>query len=890
MTKNNLFLLLLLIIVYGGFVAPGPPLSSDLHFLYLTDLKNQFDFPFVWGAKGAVGLGEYAVSVLWSWPVNLFFGFWGILGFKYHFLIVLFGLVPFLFAGTFGMYYLLGYFKITGNPRLVGIFFFLANSYVLLLIDGGQLSLAIAYSLIPLAFYFFRTTIDQFKLKKIIHLIFTITFISIFDIRILYFVFLLFGLNFLFDLIPLFRSSLKVKIALISRYTISALVIMVFLIAVHSYWLLPSILAKPPQLPQTYTRDAQVDFLSFASLGHTLFLQQPHWPKNIFGQISQLSWEFVFIPTLVFLAPILKRKNKWVGFWLIISLVTIFLAKGSQEPLPEVYKWLFHYIPGFNLFRDPTKFLFLTALGYSVLIAFSVQEIEKRHSLLKNFSLIVILLLFFMARPIYFGQMLGTFSPPVQYDSYLKLANILGDDKEFSRVLWIPTKPPMGYTDSLHPSIEASRLIQKRSFATGTVGAYETLNYLREATYTGQLLNIASVGYIAYPPLDTREGRYSKDEIKYYDVFLNQLKNLPWVEEVITDSSIPLLKLAKPQELFFMTANAWLVVGSDDVYRQTTKKTNLSLANNSLIFADEYPGLLNKFTKYPEINILLNQKNATDFAAGFIDDKKLIFPANNLDFSPNITGWWKREGVDIIWWRDFLQTKYQIDNQDFDLGGGWAIAEGNLKLQVDNNLIAKDKLLLARVFESSRSGQISFYQGNQQIGRVDTSDVSNSFHWFEIGKLSGNQPIRLTSEGDINVVNALAIIEEKEWTEFIGKTKKLNDDKRVLEFQEENIAEYKPSISYKTINPTKYVVNISGLKEPSVLVLSQNFDSGWFIDNQESFPVYSFLNGFIIEKNGEYIVEYKAQKYVYTGLIISAVAVVILLLLIIFIKVVRRYN
>ena len=134
---------------------------------------------------------------------------------------------------------------------------------------------------------------------------------------------------------------------------------------------------------------------------------------------------------------------------------------------------------------------------------------------------------------------------------------------------------------------------------------------------------------------------------------------------------------------FFITPNAWWVIGSDSLYSAAMNQ-RLKFAKNAFIFADEQVGLGQRLNEFPDVKIVLWNKSLLDLAASFMSVDRVIFPAKNLGFNPDKTGWWKREASDLINWRDFLQSKYGIDNQDFDLGGGWAVAEGSLKLTVKN--------------------------------------------------------------------------------------------------------------------------------------------------------------------------------------------------------------
>ncbi|MCL5019299.1 MAG: hypothetical protein M1426_02325 [Patescibacteria group bacterium] len=647
----------------------------------------------------------------------------------------------------------------------------------------------------------------------------------------------------------------------------------IVLVGFHAFWLWPALSSKPIQLPQTYDRTSQVSFLSFSSLQNSLLLEQPHWPQNVFGRINNPKPEFIFIPLLVFSGLILVRKNQIAGFWFLIAVISTFLSKGSNEPFPQVYSFLFTYLPGFSFFRDPTKFFFLIALSYSILVAFSVQALSKR-----RIALILLVIYFlFLARPIYLGQMSGMISAPKLQKEFEELGAILKNNGS-GRVFWIPSKAPLGYVDTLHPSVSAAGLSQKRPFAVGIKGPYETFNFLREAPYMGEIFDVSGIGYIAYPYLDPRRDDMHPDNVRYFYTFLDQLSKRAWLTK-IDNSPIPLLKTKQHQDKFFVAPNFWWVIGSDSIYNEATKSAALKLAQNALVFTEEYPGLGKKIDELDDAKIVLNHKTDLDLAASFLNPKDLIFPAKNLGFDPDRSGWWKREAADLVRWRSFLQDKYGIDNQDFDLGGGWAVGEKSLKLVIQNSQFGKDKILLARVMESSKSGELKFYQENKLVGEIKTMiDGETNVRWFEVGKLSSNQELTIASEGDINVVNVLAIVNSNEWSADQLKAKSYSDQGRVVDFNEKNTLVQSPEIEYQEINPTKYKVFVKGLASPAFLIFSQNYDGLWKMNGREPFPVYSLLNGFEINHDGEYVVEFEPQRYIYPGLIITGITISLLCL------------
>lgn len=887
-----IILLFLLAIVYWQWFIPELRVASDFPSVSNETLKTSMDFPRAWSAKGSEGLGEYAVFTLWSYPLAFISGVLANLGISFILLERIFLLMPFLIIGSIGIWKFCQYLNLSNYSKLIASFFYLSNTYILLLIDGGQLQIALAYAWLPICFLLIENSIQK-SLKQQIVTGLAITILGYFDIRFIYILFLLVFFRFLYEFLYLEKTQ---WIKWISRFLINGFIWIIIIIALNVYWWFP--LLEAPLAEDVYSNLTRSSFLSPISLGHSLLMLAPNWFLNVFGKITSLRWEFVFIPMIVFLAPILKPRNRVVGFWLWIALVSIFLVKGSSEPISSLYPWLFANLPFFSLFRDSSKFFFLVALSYSVLIGISTNEllkkIEDHKKIQLTFLFLSISYLLFLIRPVWMGKMTGTFSSPQFQDEYSQFNKVLLDDKQFSRIFWIPALQPLTNLDLQHPAVEATRLIQKRPFAIGTVGTYETFNFLREASYMGQIFDVAGIGYIAYPYPDTRRDN-DKDNIKYYYTFLKQLSERPWLTK-INDSPIALLKVKEHQDRFFVTPNIWWVIGSDSIYTEATKSAQLKLARNALIFPEERAGLGQSLEGLPEAKIVLNDKTDLDFAASLINVSQLIFPARELGLQPNKSGWWKRGAADLIAWRSFLKSKYGIDNQDFDLGGEWAIGEGDLELQINTKNQKAGKVLLARVMESSRSGNLSFYQGNQLIGKVSTkTDKNANVKWFEIGKINSEEEIKVFSSGNINVINALAVVNEDEWTEKKMKVSKLVKEGRVVSFKEDYVKDFDVAISYQQINPTKYIVSVKGLKDPALLIFSQNYNKLWTIEKSGPLPVYSLLNGFMIDGDGDYIIEFQAQKYVYQGLLITGLMVIIIVILLLgnknlFIKHPFKYN
>jgi len=911
--RSKLVLFLILGIVFWRLFLPFPHVAGDLHHLYDEGFEANLSFPptfreFLTGD----GLGERIIYSLWSWAVHPFFAFFGKLGIDFTYQMMLFGFLPIFIFSTWGVRKIFDKYKVGEWGKVFGALFYVTNSYLILLMDGGQITLALAYSLIPLAFYYFMESIEKSSLLNRLIASFAFLGISIFDPRVLYLLGIILFLRFLF----LFFSEKRFS-ELAKNYFLTGTFIFATLFLYHLYWLLPAFFVKGSVLPQAFGRVSQAEFLSFANLGHALFLQAPNWFKNVFGKVSPLSWEFIFIPLLVFLAPILKRKDKNIAFWLIISLVGVFLAKGVNEPFGGVYSWLFVNVPGFSFFRDSTKFFFLVTLSYSVLIGITVDELTKRFKWRLRISkwkitllpLILVLYFLILVRPVWLGKMTGTFARPIYQEEYFRLSDRLRKDEDFARVLWIPTKTPLGYASPVHPAIDAFKLLEKRPFASAVQGTYELFNFLR-TSYMGQLFDISGIAYIIYPFPDERREELKQDNIDYYNWYTDKIANFPWIEKVLQDSPVEVFETKSHQDRFFVASNVWWVVGSDDIYSDLGELDGFKLSDNAMIFAEERPGLMEKIGEVEIAGIIINKKSEIDLAASLIDQEEFIFPAKTLDFSPNETGWWKRETVDLVAWRGFLQQKYGFDNRDFDYGGGWAVGEGNLKLEVRSEKLETGEILLARVMQSPKGGRISFYQDGKLVGEVETKeDFSEKvvfeveggedlqfsqarFSWVEVGELGQEEVITIQTQGDINVVNAIAVVDQKTWLEFKSEAAKLLKERKTVNLGTENLQFYKKEfiaggnaqVTYERVSPTHYKIKVVGLEKPKMMVFSSNYDPLWGLDGREGVPIYSFLNGFVVEKDGSYEVVFSPQKYVYPAILLSLVVIPALILSIIILR------
>ncbi len=857
--KKPLWTILLLLIVYSSLISLTPRAAND--FPYISQiLPAGWQWPSTWSTRGDV-LGNYGAATLWSWPMNVIYGSAVWIGLPFFLVERLVGILPVLLIGWWSIRRLLTKLQIDSWGKEVATFIFLANSYLLLLIDGGQLSIALTYAWIPVVINCFEQSFAG-SWKQLWLTVLSILVLSFLDIRFLLIAALIIGV--LLSYYLYFASWIQRRKALLNCILI-ALVSLPFLIGLHAYWILPAVLAKAPFLPISYTQSSQVSFLSFATILHSLLLQQPHWPANVFGRVAVADWRFVIYPLLAFL-PLMVRRSRAVVAWSAIALLGIFLSKGSNPPFPTIYQWLFTTIPGFSVFRDPSKFFFLTALAYSVLSGLAIKS-WNRQVVLTGVTLTYLL---FVVQAVYLGQSTGLFSTHPQLSEYQQLNQLIADDRQTGRVLWVPSRPALAALTPNHPGIETLQLTTKRPFSMGIKGAYDLKNFLREASYSGQLLDILGVHHLVFPPLDARRDDMHPENVAYHQLFTEQIADQPWIKGYLANSAIPVLETRSWQPDISLASAGWWIIGADDLYLQATQSARLNLKQNALIFSDQYPGLANQLAT-TDLPVVLHNKTETDLQASFIPKEQLIFPADQLADHPDSQNWWRRQSSDLINFRDFLQTKYQLTNWDFDLNGGWAVNENQGQLVVSLPEIKEPSILLARVLESSRSGQLQFAVNDRQVNTVQTKQPQINLRWQQIASLPplvGNQ-LTIQAQGDISLLNALAVVPESQWQQYQQMVADLKKQGRVRSSLPNSTASSSATIQWQKVSPTEYKLSVQGLSKPAILIFNQNFNQLWTLNKQPAVPVFSMINGFPIQSDGDYRLTFAAQPYLNQGLIIS---------------------
>ncbi len=139
---------------------------------------------------------------------------------------------------------------------------------------------------------------------------------------------------------------------------------------------------------------------------------------------------------------------------------------------------------------------------------------------------------------------------------------------------------------------------------------------------------------------------------------------------------------------------------------------------------------------------------------------------------------------------------------------------------------------------------------NYTLNRIDLSLSFNKLFTNESGSI------------EITNMSVLKYINQNE--NFYYLASNLNSSSQVLvqnDIFTNNTSLNKTSITYKEINPTKYIVNVMNASGSFVLDFKQNFNSGWDIyingtkSNDDHFNADIYNNGWLITQKGNYTIE-----------------------------------
>lgn len=873
-------LVLVVLLTFKAIFSNGPAVWGDAPYFYPESFRIFFAEPLVWESRGKLGVVN---DLYFLYPIMLVYrylgAFWGLGNDVIIRLLFYFPALFFAFLGPFKFSRYLGF------SALVSFFaslIYLINTYFILILDGGQIGVVLAYGLFPIAL------LNLLRLKKYQTLsqffISLASFLMIIaaDVRFAVIAVLatIFWLGFERSS-PSKKFSIK-HLKIPALFTISTL-------AIGSYWILPLFVLEPT------TGSGVRSELLLINILHPLLLFSPHWPFNEFGKISPPYWFFGGVPILVFLNLFFKKK--WYTLALIINfLLFVFLAKGDTGFLGGAYAWLVDNVPMGGAFRDSTKFFAPLLLYTGILIGLSVENLSRLFKKTPISFLITALIfgyLVFLASPAITGNMNGVLAKR-EFPQDIKITTeLISNEKNFLRTVWFPERHPLSYQTEDMPALDARVLVDLRPFASINTGISDRFNFLHNKQYL-EWLDILGVKYMIFSG-DTHKVLPDREKEDDWSRLLNLAKEDEGLSQVSLGTSFSVYQTKHQKPRIFTVDKIFAVLGGDDIYQKLFDlNEKFSIGDQGFVFLDDgkfNPRSLGSIASESAV-LLLNDKEKLDLALSLLSDF-FVSPSSNLN-----SQWAVRSTEEYLKWKfEFLVNN--LKSSEFDYGKGIAFSSiPNEKLNFNLDVKEEaDYILAVRHMAATGSNnlQLSINNHEEEI----PSNTSGTFSWFikEVRLHSGIQSLVIKNTGGFQVVNVVALIPRQKWEEagkfseaIINKFPVVNTNTNHW-FDDPVLFSEWQGVDYQMENPSEY--NISAPKGSNWLVFTDSYHPSWILKSGSevsSQPFYSTVNGFYIGESAlDGRLTFKEHQKVLFGVYVSLFSALIIFGILV-ILILRKYR
>lgn len=544
----GLILLIILVTHYRWFFNFSILTSGDWGFFFKENEKEFLHFPSFWGSR-ALGMPNLGISM---YPAYLL---WSILSHISDFASIerILYLWPSVIIAGFGSYFLIKKITKSNLAALIGSFVFSYNTYFLML-KMSHLTLAVSFALGPVVILFFIKALEEKKYYFAV-LAGIFSFIaSFYEFRAFCIILLILFLYFLYYSFVIEKPSLKQ----IFKNCLLAFAPIFLALMLNFYWLFG--LTRTGILADNEILNRGLFGNSYMNIPRALTLFHPFWTggKIDVFVVQKIPFYFWLIPILAFLGAYLNKKNKQIIFFTIIALIGILLTKQAALPFPNLYQWLYNNFPGFNAFREASKFYFMIALGYSILIGSFVSWIwenwrEKKWQIYGKYLLLLLISLIFLwnAKPIITGEFGTMFVARHIPNDYLVLKDYILKQPEFFRTFWTPNYSRWSIYTNQKPEISNVGIIQEQwknytSFLNNDYYFWPTNQQIMEIFKTKDangLFDISSIKYVIVPLRDIANdddfyiSYGGKDYVgnenpNIRDWYISELDKVEWLEKI----------------------------------------------------------------------------------------------------------------------------------------------------------------------------------------------------------------------------------------------------------------------------------------------------------------------------------------------------------------------
>lgn len=406
----------------------------------------------------------------------------------------------------------------------------------------------------------FLSIINYLETKRSKYLIYNVILVFLgiaYELRIMILVLIYLSL---FQIVYLIVGNEKIK----EKLKKSIYIFLSFFIGIlgHIFWILP--MMKGNIMSDVMKNASPTPFVSFYDILDVFTLHMYSWSHNFVLEafIKQpIETRHFLIPLLAIIGVLVYKKVQprmesgiYFVFFAISLVIFIFLGKQELVPFAGSYGWAFQNIPLFNLYRESSKFFILVALSISFFFSIGLhwffiflQKYNRKVAIFIVGGILCASSIFNLQH--FVDQRVGgmTKGSPIPND-YNIFEKQLSINKNFFRVLWIPTKPRFGFYSQEHPFVNAIDLpnIYNDLISSAPLGSnFPVSNQITDILgqkFSDRLFDEASVKYIVVPIVEQRERKTSFDKMKlveemyeYYgnrEFFIDELDKLSYLKKI----------------------------------------------------------------------------------------------------------------------------------------------------------------------------------------------------------------------------------------------------------------------------------------------------------------------------------------------------------------------
>lgn len=711
--------------------------------------------------------------------LKIMFGFFSQLGLGGEVLSKGFSVMTIFLSGLF-MYYLCRSMKYKSVSSFIAGIFYMLTPVIFNRIVAGQVAYLAGYTLSPLVIAFFIRSVEnhrvQYRIVALGGLVFAFASVQI------QFLIILFALLLIYSLFRGNAKELMVRIKALS-------VICAIVLLIHAFWLLPLlsdsgsgfrigqvatldwIQAQSPSLIEAWRLTGFVaDYFQSSVDVNSI-------PKNLWIIASFL------IPIVAFSAIILKPRDKRVVFFTLIATIALFLAKGVNAPLGNIFTWLFWNVSLTVMFREVYHLMVIPALAFAVLLCASSEAISNvfykilnSNSLIRKLcaTMIPVLLLttiFISSWPIFTGDFDGNIQVYNFKPEYREIYQNLLNDKGDFRVLWLPMAQPMTYLGlqhaGLNPLIAYSPKPALGQFfpAPESAGKYAdflqvTLSQERTA-YIGRLLSFSNTKYVIFSndfesklpqfvPLHRYPDLVNASTNEKIDYLLDNQVDIE-LKEVMDNATIRIYKNKEwlPHLYAVDISNSSIVAGDLSSFVSTSYAEPVLNNDHLLFFISQMSPSINSSNLADTVIIQDNQY--FDYVFSFIPTNYKIDPGNYaLKNADPQEGWTRTQS---LWWYNWYYSAGLEES-------AFTQIEDALIVPFSSPEFAKHEIW-TKVYFGKLGSSVEFFLDNTELGKVNTKTTNDEgFKWVYLGSVAierGEHKLLIKSGEGENVVARIVV-------------------------------------------------------------------------------------------------------------------------------------